>query len=228
MEAALLEGHSVGLTCIGRRNAYCELHFFHHVRRSALRVDGLRANSPIVGLGRALILWFHHADECEPAHTSTDTRNLDLMRVIGCDGSGSALPSRQRLGWEGRMSNAAGTQARATNQFDFTKVHRCRIHPGIGIARVGNSNHPDGYFVGPEAPRDPHKIEAPDGSYKDADGRIKRQAARFRIYAYDEAGKNLGELPLCSKDREAGQAARVEWKVHLANKKGAWYKFFPK
>jgi hypothetical protein len=80
------------------------------------------------------------------------------------------------------------------------------------------------YFIGPEAPCDPRDVTAPDGKFKDADGRIKRQAARFRIYAYDRHGNNLGELPLGSaKDRKARRAAQVEWKVHLKNKKGAWY-----
>jgi len=109
--------------------------------------------------------------------------------------------------------------------FKFDKVHSCKIHPGIGIARLGNSRK--GVFTGPEAPRDPLAITAPNGSFKDADGRIKRQAARFRIYAYDRNGRNLGELPVDgARHRANGRAAKVEWKVHLKNKKGAWYKFF--
>ena len=123
------------------------------------------------------------------------------------------------------MGRAAGARTQAANSFPFSKVHKCKIHPGIGIARVGNS--PDQYFVGPEAPCDPNEVAPPAGGYKDTDGRIKRQAARFRIYAYDKAGKVLGELPLGSPaDCEAGRAAQVSWKVHLANKKGAWYKFY--
>ena len=74
--------------------------------------------------------------------------------------------------------------------FDFSQVAKCRIHPGIGVARVGNS--PDEFFIGPEAPCDPNDVKPPAGGFKDAHGRIKRQAARFRIYAYDSEGKNLG------------------------------------
>jgi hypothetical protein len=115
-------------------------------------------------------------------------------------------------------------RTRRAKSFRFSRVHRCKIHPGIGIARVGNS--PAGFFIGPEAPIDPRTVSAPDGSFKDAEGYIKRQAARFRIYAYDKDGKNLGELPLMgAKHKKNAQAARVVWKVHLANKKGAWYKF---
>jgi hypothetical protein len=110
----------------------------------------------------------------------------------------------------------------STKAFDFSLVEKCRIHPGIGIARVGNS--PAEYFIGPEAPPDLRTITPPRGSYKDADGRIKRQAARFRIYAYDKAGNNLGELPLLGK-KSPQSAAGVVWSVHLKNKKGASFKF---
>jgi hypothetical protein len=108
--------------------------------------------------------------------------------------------------------------------FDFSRVETCRIHPGIAIARVGNS--PDEYFIGPEQPCEPRNVEVPPGGFKDAKGRVKRQAARFRIYGYAKDGTNLGELPLDGKDGGEGARAKVEWKVHLKNKKGAWYKFF--
>ena len=36
--------------------------------------------------------------------------------------------------------------------FDFSAVRTCKIHPGIGIARVGNSLELNGYFIGPEVP----------------------------------------------------------------------------
>ena len=66
-----------------------------------------------------------------------------------------------------------------------------RIHPAIGVARVGDS--PDDYFVGPEAPGIPPTLTKPDapalpggqkGAYKDAKSSIKRQGARFRVYEY--------------------------------------------
>jgi hypothetical protein len=57
------------------------------------------------------------------------------------------------------------------------------IYPGIGVARVGNS--PDEYFIGPEVPG---VMPQPEGGYKDSAGRIKRQAARFRIYGLNEDG----------------------------------------
>lgn len=91
-------------------------------------------------------------------------------------------------------------------------IVRAAIHPGIGIARVGDSL--DEFFIGPEV-RFP-AIGAP-GAYKDAQGALKRQAARFRIYGLDEAGCVVAEL-------NAG-SAEIAWTVHLANKKAAWYNF---
>src|SRR5262249_24849561 len=109
-------------------------------------------------------------------------------------------------------------------EFPFDDVRTCKIHPGIGIARVGNSPE---YFIGPEVPCNPREINIPPGGFKDSANRFKRQAARFRIYACDEAGKNLGELPVGGASaRAAGHAAEVVWTVELANKKGAWYKFY--
>jgi L-Lysine epsilon oxidase N-terminal/L-lysine epsilon oxidase C-terminal domain len=87
-----------------------------------------------------------------------------------------------------------------------------RIHPAIGIARVGNS--PDEYFIGPEVPVPAGR---PQGGYRDAQGRLKRQAARFRVYGYDRAGKVVGEIT--SADAE------ILWTVRVANTKAGWYQF---
>ncbi|MFC9330323.1 LodA/GoxA family CTQ-dependent oxidase [Kitasatospora sp. NPDC057015] len=93
--------------------------------------------------------------------------------------------------------------------------HTFRIHPAIGIARVGNSEED---FVGPEVPDRP---PAAPGGFKDAEGRIKRQAARFRIYAYDADGAAVREV-VVGRDG----VRDVSWTVHLANKKAAWYQFY--
>src|SRR5947208_2946631 len=62
-----------------------------------------------------------------------------------------------------------------------------KIHPAIGVARVGNS--PTEFFIGPELPG--KGATGADGGlgsavplYKDGAGMIKRQAARFRIWMY--------------------------------------------
>ncbi|MEW2051687.1 LodA/GoxA family CTQ-dependent oxidase [Streptomyces sp. NPDC005476] len=88
----------------------------------------------------------------------------------------------------------------------------CEIHPTLGIARVGNS--PGEFFVGPEAPG--VGIDPP-GGFKDAEGRVKRQAARFRVYAYDKDHTMLGEV--------TATEAEIRWTVELANAKAAWFKF---
>lgn len=93
-----------------------------------------------------------------------------------------------------------------------SRIVRAVIHPGIGIARVGNSR--DGFFIGPE-------VQFPDAPppnfFKDAAGGLKRQAARFRLYGVDKRGRVVEELTDAN--------ARITWIVHLANKKAAWYNF---
>ena len=101
----------------------------------------------------------------------------------------------------------------------LSSIAYCKIHPAIGIARVGNS--PNGYFIGPELPG---IVDTPTGGYKDngdvkagVPPRVKRQAARFRVYAYDEGGTLLGELTL--------NDAEIAWTVHLVNSKAEGDKF---
>ncbi|WP_166433918.1 LodA/GoxA family CTQ-dependent oxidase [Mycobacterium paragordonae] len=99
------------------------------------------------------------------------------------------------------------------NDNSATQPCRYRIHPGVGIARLGDSA--TDYFIGPEAP---NWHPAPPGGYKDAAGKIRRQGARFRIYEYDESRNPIREIT-------ASGGTRITWTVHLANKKGSWYKF---
>jgi hypothetical protein len=82
-----------------------------------------------------------------------------------------------------------------------------KIHPAIGIARVGNSPE---FFIGPE--RLGERPE-PVGGFKDAQCRIKRQAARFRIFAHHD-NNTVEEIT----DAEA----EITWTVHLANRKAAY------
>ncbi|MFD5542317.1 LodA/GoxA family CTQ-dependent oxidase [Streptomyces sp. NPDC127079] len=95
------------------------------------------------------------------------------------------------------------------------KIVQVKIHPAIGVARVGNSKEKP--FIGPESP---DQNPADLGSYKDGSGAIRRQAARFRVYGYNAAGEVVREL----KPGEAG-VSEIQWTVHLANKKAAWYQF---
>ncbi|WP_020638659.1 LodA/GoxA family CTQ-dependent oxidase [Amycolatopsis balhimycina] len=94
-------------------------------------------------------------------------------------------------------------------------VVEVRIHPAIGIARVGNSV--DEYFIGPERQWD--RSAPADGSYKDRSHRIKRQVARFRLFAYDERG-----VPT---ELVEGPGVEITWTVHLVNAKAAARLFRP-
>nr|AHZ89324.1 hypothetical protein [uncultured bacterium 'pool 3 contig00022'] len=89
-------------------------------------------------------------------------------------------------------------------------IDRVKIFPSIGIARLGNSS---AFFVGPEIPGDQRP---PSGRYKDSHCRIKRQAARFRLFGYD--GPNLVQ-EITAAD------ATITWRAQLANKKASWHLF---
>jgi L-lysine 6-oxidase len=104
-----------------------------------------------------------------------------------------------------------------------------RIHPSIGIARVGNSDLE--FYIEPtttgglplECDGNGNEKAASGlpvfvSKFKDKDGRVKRQASKFRIFKV-EGGKET-EITLQSPD-----VASISWTVHLANKKAAWYQF---
>ncbi|MEM7586876.1 MAG: LodA/GoxA family CTQ-dependent oxidase [Acidobacteriota bacterium] len=98
------------------------------------------------------------------------------------------------------------------------KITRFVVHPALGIARVGNA---DAYFYAPEVPGQPPDPSVPCGDegrrFKDDAGRIKRQAARFRVYGLAEDGSVVTEI--------TPDIGTVTWSVHLANRKAAWYEF---
>jgi hypothetical protein len=116
-----------------------------------------------------------------------------------------------------------------------------RIHPGIGIARLGNSETE--FYLAPETPAAlpqacdsfGNPLVGPDGvtpvpvkTFKDTEGRVKRQAARFQIFAYDEL--NPQGRPLSIGDEVEGGGNRgvlvdIQWRVYVANKKASWYPF---
>ena len=93
-----------------------------------------------------------------------------------------------------------------------TVIVRAAIHPGIGIARIGDSK--TGFYIGPEVT---HAPPQPPDTYRDASGALKREAARFHIYGYNAAGQVVCEL--------TAENAQIEWTAHLANKKAQWYQF---
>jgi hypothetical protein len=108
---------------------------------------------------------------------------------------------------------------------------RYEIHPSIGIARLGNSE--ESFYLAPETigglPREcdangnpimvngaPKLVE----KFKDEAGRIKRQGAQFKLFAYDSTNPAAPGREVTLD--EAGVEG-IEWTIHLANKKACWY-----
>jgi len=79
-----------------------------------------------------------------------------------------------------------------------------KIHPAIGVARL--SNNDDFYIFG----NDP-------GPYK-SNGLIKRQAVKFKIFAYGENNVGLGEL---TKETMNNLGITAVWTAKVANRKVA-------
>lgn len=121
-----------------------------------------------------------------------------------------------------------------------------RIHPSINLARVGTS---DEYYLSPETsaglplantettgglPIKPGTesefIDSED--LRDADGALKRQGARFRLFAYDIDGPdsypNGGGVEIVPGPLPDGRVLQeIIWTVHLANKKAAAFAVVP-
>jgi hypothetical protein len=91
-----------------------------------------------------------------------------------------------------------------------------RIHPAIGIARLGDSQD---FFIGPEAPG-LISFKPPGGNYRDATTHhnILRQGARFRIYesTYPDGGPQT--QPTAVREITDAEAV-ITWKVRLVNAK---------
>lgn len=106
---------------------------------------------------------------------------------------------------------------------------RYQIHPAVGISRVGNS--PDSFYLAPDSiggvpaeSADSAGRERPVRRFKDSQGRIRRQAARFRILRYNDAEP---DAPPVEITLDSPEVQRIEWTTHLANKKAAWWNFLP-
>lgn len=120
-----------------------------------------------------------------------------------------------------------------------------KIHPAIGLARVGNS--PNEFYIAPEKegslpiacdldgnPIVKNGIEQSVTQFKDSEGRIKRQAARFQVHVYDSENPEGREVAVGDQlqfvDKKTGrlivgEVTDVQWQVYLANKKSSWYEF---
>jgi L-lysine 6-oxidase len=94
------------------------------------------------------------------------------------------------------------------------------IHPSVGVARLGNSRGQ--FYLSPGTTGGlPYEADAfgnergPIIRFKDDAGQVRRQGQPFKIL--DENGD---EITLDSPN-----VATIQWTVHLASKKAAWYQY---
>ncbi len=109
------------------------------------------------------------------------------------------------------LQRAAFAQGARSGPPADSTIARLAVYPPLGMSRVGNSEQ---WFLAPEVPGiqpEPH------GQYKDGTQKVKKQVQRFRVYAFNAAGEVIREITAAE--------AKIEWTVHVANTKGAWYGF---
>lgn len=100
-------------------------------------------------------------------------------------------------------------------------IDTLHVYPPLGIARVGNAAGQMDYVIGPEVIGGPPTLPAGGparflADFRTANGSIKRQAARFRVYARLKDG-SVREVTAAD--------ANIEWRVAIANLKAGWYEF---
>ncbi|MBE7172825.1 MAG: LodA/GoxA family CTQ-dependent oxidase [Williamsia sp.] len=91
-------------------------------------------------------------------------------------------------------------------------ISKMAIYPPLGIARVGNSSE---FFL---ASNLPGQAPVPANGFKDDEGKVKKQAALFRVYALADKQQPIQEVT-------SADGALITWRVHVANRKAGWYQF---
>lgn len=125
----------------------------------------------------------------------------------------SAEARHQANGQQLQEPNAPNPHFEGNTDEDSDCIVTAGIYPPIGVMRVGNSERE--YFIGPLV--DEPEVKTDDYAYRDHTGALKRQAAQFRIYGFNAAGKAVKEL--------TADNAEIVWHSHLANQKSSWYQF---
>jgi hypothetical protein len=97
-----------------------------------------------------------------------------------------------------------------------------RVHPGIGVARVGDADG-GASFIGPQ-----DLTFTPEATYKSG-GKVLPQAAKFRIWEYRKNDATGRIEPLPAPDGEltlnSPGVIGIDWIVHLANRKASFFQF---
>lgn len=169
-------------------------------------------------------------------------RKNDRDCVSGPDRSASGLDRRALLKGAATTTVAAAAPLKAlapapADASEAAAPQRTvfRIHPAMGLSRVGNSTD---FYLAPETgagelaasgealwgglPLDPATGAPLDAhGFRDAEGRLKRQATRYRIYAYNDAGwpSGEGEEIVLGSTIGGKKVKDIVWTVHVANKK---------
>lgn len=100
------------------------------------------------------------------------------------------------------------------------KVYKYRVHPSVGVARLGPSAET---FPGSETPKEDYEPPLVGGRrYRDAVGNIRRQVAMFRVFEYEYpnavVAATVAGKP--SRIREITMnEAKISWTVEVANLK---------
>ena len=97
-----------------------------------------------------------------------------------------------------------------------------KIHPSIGIARLGNAPAKS-HFIGPEVP---FRVDERIGKSFRKNGALRPQGARFRVFAFDDETGKCEELHVGQTIESLKlKIEAIRWTVHLANKKAYWHVF---
>jgi hypothetical protein len=113
-----------------------------------------------------------------------------------------------------------GTRSADSEAVAIPKVYKYRVHPSVGVARLGPSSET---FDGPEVPNEDFVPPLTGGRrYRDAAGDIRRQVAVFRVFEYEypntaEAAKVAG-APSSVREITMNEA-KITWTVEVANLK---------
>ncbi|HJV89363.1 MAG TPA: LodA/GoxA family CTQ-dependent oxidase [Holophagaceae bacterium] len=146
-------------------------------------------------------------------------------RVLAEASPASATPeeglSRRDLLKGVAVAALAGAASRPLRAAGGTRIFR--IHPAIGIARVGNAT-PEAFFLGPEVPgQGPVEVGGQPVTQFKVAGQVRPQAVRFRLFEYADFGQGL--VPFQEITLGTSGVQDIRWTAHLANRKASFHQF---
>src|SRR4051812_20115690 len=111
---------------------------------------------------------------------AADFTLLSRRRFLALAGAAAAVAAAPGLVRGAGDAGARGRERRGPGSLTLSASQRAaithvKVHPGVGVMRVGNSA--DAFYFGPEVPG---AIPPHGTTIRDAGGAIARQAARFR------------------------------------------------